>query len=107
MDRTSKAGWLSRPCLQEDQHGRWVPGEGPLISLSLGVAGQASPFEGWAGTLLISGGEEGTPGRGGPWPAGEHPTVSGSASFPEKAGAGFMLKDLWSPVHHLPWVLFS
>ena len=68
---------------------------------------QASPFEGWAGTLLISGGEEGTPGKGGPWPAGEHRIVSGSASFPEKAGAGFVLKGLWSPVHHLPWVLFN
>lgn len=84
VDRTSKAGWLSRPCHQEDQHGRGVPGEGPLISPSPGEAGQASPFEGWARTLLISGGEEGTPGRGGPWPAGEHPTVSGSASSPRE-----------------------
>ena len=100
-------GWLFRPCHQEDQHGRGVPGEGPLISPSLGKLGGQVPLRAGLGLSLSLVVKRGLQGE-------EDPGLLESIlqrlevpASPEKAGAGFMLKGLWSPVHHLPWVLFN
>lgn len=100
VDLTSKVWWLSRPC-QEGQHGRWVLGEGPSISLFPGVAGQHVPLRaglGLSSSLVV---KRGPQGRGGPWSAGEHPTVSGSASFPREGRWRICAERPVSPVPFL------
>lgn len=110
MDTARKAGWLSRPCHQEAPHGRWASGEHPLISLfgsppSSGIAGQASPVEGWAGTSLISAGREETP-RGRRPPAHQGASCSAwKCQLPAMADTGLELRGLRSPTHCHPWVL--
>lgn len=110
MDTARKAGWLSRPCHQEAHHGRWASGQRPLISLfgsppSSGIAGQASPVEGWAGTSLICAGREETP-RGRRPPARQGASCSAwKYQLPTMADAGLVLRGLGSPIHRHRWVL--